>query len=117
MQRQRLRADLPDVRSDPQAVVETRGPVELAVHRLAGEKDIVRVEHACVGETAVPEQLGLGDFEQPHVGPVKNDPREVYVRPADVLFNDERCWRCVAGGGHPPGKLGPYGEARKPSIP
>src|SRR5687767_5971752 len=67
MQCERLGADLADVCGDAQPVIEPRRPVELAVYGLARQEDVVLVEHARIRKPAVPKQLRLGDFEEPHV--------------------------------------------------
>src|SRR5205823_7769587 len=82
-----------DVRRYAQPVVEAGRPVELAMDGLAGEEDVVAVEHAGVGEAARPEQLRLRDLEEADVGAVEDDPGEVYVGPADVFLDDVGCSR------------------------
>src|SRR5690349_609278 len=100
VERHGLRADVTYVRRDTETVVQTRGPVELAMDRLAGEEDVVAVEDLRVSEAAGTEQLRFGDLKESYVGAVEDDAREVHVGPADILLDDERCGghRFPAGG-------------------
>src|SRR5207248_11513713 len=105
VQGERSGADPPDVRRLAQPVIQASRGIELAVHRLAGEKHVIAIEHLRVREAAGAKQLRLGDLEKTHVGAVEDDAREIHVRPADILFDDERRDAHSFPDGGPSGKL------------
>src|SRR5438132_1228313 len=90
VQRERLRAHPPDVRRHPEAVVEAGRPIELAVNHGPREPHVVAIEDVAIGEPGGAEQLGLRDLEEAEVRRVADDPGEINVRPAHVLFDDMR---------------------------
>ena len=85
----RALADPPDVGGHGQVIVQARRVVELGVDLHPGEEDVVLVEHRPEREAGGAEELRLRQLEEPDVGPVEDDAREVHVGPADVLFDDE----------------------------
>src|SRR5215213_2267005 len=88
-ERERLRAEAPDVGRDLYKVVEHQGLAKIEMDLHPRQPDVEPVEHLGVGQPHGPEQLRLRDLEEPEELSVIDDARAVDVGPANVLFDRE----------------------------
>jgi hypothetical protein len=77
----------------PELIIQARRIVKFGVDLDSRQVDVVGLEQGAVGKPGGAEQLRLRQLEQSNVGPVEDDPRQVHVGPADILFDSKRLGR------------------------